>query len=122
MSTVSNSGMVSLEQRADLLRSLNNVGAYAPEAIAKNLYDNVQKLLDERDQYGQDAYYDGKRADAAESDLVEWSYRIDAVRDLHVANDFPVFGRTYCKTCEKNGGEFPCHTRRALDGGDKSND
>lgn len=89
MSTVPNSGLVPLEQRAAILRSLKNASAYAPEDIAADLYENVQQLLGERDRYGQDAYHDGKRADAAESDLIVWSYRIDALRDIHKPFDTP---------------------------------
>jgi hypothetical protein len=74
---VPNSGMVPLEQRAALLRALNNAANYAPKDMAKELADKVHQLLDERDKYGQDAYFDGQRADAAESDLVHWSHRID---------------------------------------------
>jgi len=41
--------------------------------------------------------------------------RLDTAASFHQPSEFSIFGRRFCKTCDRNGGEWPCAEAKALE-------
>lgn len=93
------------------------VEALSARLTAKNaeLDKVIREAAADKAKAAEDVDHLTRQRDDAEQDLVGWSYRIDAVQELHGPTDLTSVGvpdHKHCMSCDQT---WPCATARALD-------